>query len=97
MIIYREVNTLCNDLGFPAKTLFALSNNMEKHYRTVSLPKRDGTFRKLSVPDVVLKSVQRSIAVNILAYYPVSRYATAYKFNASVQKMPCRISARKNC
>lgn len=86
MIVYREVNTLCNDLGFPAKTLFALSNNMEKHYRTVSLPKRDGTFRKLSVPDVVLKSVQRSIAVNILAYYPVSRYATAYKFNASVQK-----------
>jgi retron-type reverse transcriptase len=30
--------------------------------------------------------VQRSIVDNILAYYPISKYATAYKSGASVQK-----------
>ena len=86
MIVYRELKTLGKDLGFPVKTLYALSNNLDKHYRGVSIPKRDGTMRKLSVPDFILKSVQRSIVINILAYYPVSRFACAYRYGASVQK-----------
>ena len=86
MIVYRELKTLGKDLGFPVKTLYALSNNLDKHYRSVSIPKRDKTMRKLSVPDFILKSVQRSIIINILAYYPVSRFACAYRCGASVQK-----------
>ena len=86
MIVYRELKTLGKDLGFPVKTLYALSNNLDKHYHSVLIPKRDKAMRKLSVPDFILKGVQRSIVINILAYYPVSRFACAYRYGASVQK-----------
>ena len=86
MIVYRDLASIEQDLGFPAKTLYGLSNNPEKHYRAVRIPKRDGGVRKLSVPDPILKRVQRAIADQILAYYPVSRYATAYTVGSSVQR-----------
>lgn len=86
MIVYRELASIERDLGFPAKTLYGLSNNLEKHYHNVFIPKSDGSKRKLSVPDLILKKVQRSIADNILAQYPISRYAKAYKVGSSVQK-----------
>ena len=86
MIVYRELASIEQDLGFSAKTLYGLSNNLEKHYHNVFIPKSDGSKRKLSVPDLILKKVQRSIADNILAQYPISRYAKAYKVGSSVQK-----------
>lgn len=86
VIVYKEFKSLENDLGFSPRTLYALSNNLKKHYKTVDIPKRDGGTRRLSVPDDMLKKVQRSIACNILAYEPVSDYATAYKYGAAVQK-----------
>lgn len=86
MVVYQELASIEKDLGYPAKTLYGLSNNLDSHYRTVFIPKSDGSRRKLSVPDLILKNVQRSIADNILAYYPVSKYATAYKIGSSVQK-----------
>ena len=86
MIVYRELSSIEQDIGYTAKTLYGLSNNLEKHYHNVFIPKSDGTKRKLSVPDLILKNVQRSIADNILAYYPISKYATAYKAGSSVQK-----------
>ncbi len=85
MIVYKELSSIEKVLGYPAKTLYGLSNRLEKHYCTVFIPKSDGTKRKLSVPDLILKNVQRSIADNILAYYPVSKYATAYKLCSNVQ------------
>ena len=84
MIVYKELTSIEEDLGFSAKTLYGLSNKLEKHYRNVFIPKSDGSKRKLSVPDLILKKVQKSIANNLLAYYPVSRYATAYKPGSSV-------------
>ena len=86
MIVYKELSSIENDLGFPIKTLYGLSNNLEKHYHNVFIPKSDGTKRKLSVPDLILKNVQRSIVDNILIYYPISKYATAYKVGSNVQK-----------
>jgi retron-type reverse transcriptase len=86
MIVYKELSSIEKDLGYPAKTLYGLSNNLENHYHNVFIPKSDGTKRKLSVPDLILKNVQRAIADNILAHYPVSKYATAYKVGSSVQK-----------
>ena len=85
MIVYKELASIERDLGFSAKTLYGLSNNLEKHYHNVLIPKRDGSKRKLSVPDLILKRVQRSIADNILVQYPVSKYAKAYKIGGSVQ------------
>ena len=86
MIVYKELASIEQDLGFPAKTLYGLSNNLEKHYHNIFIPKSDGSRRKLSVPDLILKKVQRSIADNILAKYPISRYAQAYKPGSSIQR-----------
>ena len=86
MKAYTELEDLEQDLGFPAKTLYGLSNNLEKHYRNTFIPKHDGSKRKLSVPDTILKKVQRSISDNILSHYTISHYATAYTSGSSVQK-----------
>ena len=86
MIVYKELASIEHDLGFSAKTLYGLSNNLEKHYHNVFIPKSDGSRRKLSVPDLPLKLVQKSIADNILVQYPISRYAKAYKPGSNVQK-----------
>ena len=86
MIVYRELKSIEKDLGFSAKTLYGLSNNVSRHYHDAYIPKSDGTMRKLPVPDLILKKVQKSILDNILAYYPVSEYACAYTYGSSVQK-----------
>ena len=86
MIVYREIKSLEQDLGVPVRTLYALSNHMGRHYHTVCLPKRDGTVRRLSVPDPILKKVQRAIADIILTQYPVSRFACGYVRGSDVRK-----------
>ena len=83
MIVYRELSSLEQDLGISAKTLYAVSNNLGKHYRKTKLPKKNGGFRNLSVPDEVLKSIQKQIAEVLLIHTPVSRYAKAYRFGSS--------------
>ena len=83
MIVYRELSSLERDLGIDAKTLYAVSNNISKHYHKAKLPKKDGGYRNLSVPDEVLKSIQRRIADVLLIHMPVSRYAKAYRFGSS--------------
>ncbi len=86
MIVYKELASIEQDLGFSARTLYGLSNNLDKHYHSIFIPKSDGSKRKLSVPDLILKKVQRSIVDNILIQYPTSRYAKAYKCGSSVQQ-----------
>ena len=83
MIVYRELSSLEQDLGISAKTLYAVSNNLGKHYRKTKLPKKNGGFRNLSVPDEVLKSIQKQIAEVLLIHSPTSRYAKAYRFGSS--------------
>ena len=83
MIVYRELSSLEQDLGISARTLYAVSNNLSKHYHKVSLPKKSGGHRNLSVPDEVLNSIQRRIADVLLIHMPVSRYAKAYRLGSS--------------
>lgn len=83
MIVYRELSSLEQDLGISARTLYAVSNNISKHYHKAKLPKKSGGYRNLSVPDEVLKSIQKQIAEVLLIHMPVSRYAKAYRFGNS--------------
>ncbi len=83
MIVYRELSSLTTDLGFSARTLYSVARNVRKHYHNVSVPKKDGTERKLSVPDELLKRIQKSIAEKILINEEISPYATAYRVCAS--------------
>ncbi len=86
MIVYRELSSLERDLGIPVKTLYAVSNNLNRHYRTVQIPKKSGGLRKLSVPDEILKKIQRQITDVLLVHMPISRYATAYRFGSTTLK-----------
>jgi len=83
MIVYRELSSLERDLGIPAKTLYAVSNSLSRHYQTAKIPKKGGGYRTLSVPDPVLKQIQRQIAAVLLAHMNVSAYANAYRFDRS--------------
>lgn len=86
LVVYRELSSLVLDLGVSAKTLYAVSNTLDKHYRQVQLPKRDGGHRELSVPDPLLKMIQRRIAQVLLVHMPVSNYATAYRYGGSIRR-----------
>ena len=83
MIVYRELSSLERDLSINVRTLYAVSNNLGKHYHKAKLPKKSGGYRNLSVPDEVLKAIQRQISEVLLIHMPVSRYAKAYRFGGS--------------
>lgn len=82
-IVYRELASVEADLSCSAKSLYALSNSIEKHYRAVKLPKSDVGTRTLMIPDEKLKSVQRRIADRLLPLIEISPYATAYRIGGS--------------
>ena len=86
MIVYKELSSIVRELGFTADTLYGVSNNIGGHYRSVSIPKRNGGVRELSVPDEILKKIQRQILHKLLAYESVSRYATGYKIGSGVKR-----------
>lgn len=72
MIVYRELSSLVRDLGIPAGTLYAVSNTLDRHYIRRQLPKSSGGVRELSVPDPLLKHIQRQILRVLLVHMPVS-------------------------
>lgn len=63
--------------------LYELSNRPERHYRTVRLPKRDGSFRRIDMPDFLMKTAQSNLLRHFLEQQPVSPYAAAYHKGAS--------------
>lgn len=86
MIVYKELSSLVSDLGFSARTLYSVSNSISDHYRTTFLPKDDGGVRELSVPDPLLKSIQKQISEVLLPLKPISPYATGYRLGGSTRK-----------
>ena len=42
MIVYKELSSLTEDLGFSEKTLYAVSNTIKRHYHKVKIPKETG-------------------------------------------------------
>lgn len=45
MVVYRELSSLCHDLGFSARALYTASNTIDKHYHNVAIP--NGYKRRL--------------------------------------------------
>ena len=52
--------------------LYGLSNHTEEHYQKIQIPKRNGAWRTLYVPDSLLKYVQKQILHKVLTQLPVS-------------------------
>lgn len=85
MKIYMDFSSLAEDLGLSGKMLYSVSNHIHKHYRATEIPKGNGEFRKLYVPDDMLMAIQRKIARQLLSQEPVSIYATAYRPGGSTK------------
>ncbi len=69
------------------RCLYTLSNHVERYYRKVYIPKKNGKKRKLLIPDPILLQVQRNILSEILMQMPVSNYAKAYQKGSDISKM----------
>ena len=66
--------------------LYGLSNHAEEHYQKVQIPKRNGTWRTLYVPDSLLKYIQKQILHKILMQFPVSSCASEYKKGCALKE-----------
>ncbi len=64
---------LCQNL----RTLYAVSNHIEKHYEYMEISK-NGKTRCLNMPDSLLKYIQRNILNHVLYGMHISSYAKAY-------------------
>lgn len=89
MIVYRELSSLVSDLGYSAKTLYSVSHSVDAHYREVCIPKDNGEMRRLSVPDRLLKSIQKKINEVLLPLEQISPYAAAYRPGGSTLRNAC--------
>ena len=60
------------------KTIYSISNNIEKNYKIYKIKKRNGNYRTIYEPNSILKQIQKQILINILNNKAISKYAKAY-------------------
>ena len=60
------------------KTIYSISNNIEKNYKIYKIKKRNGKYRTIYEPNSILKQIQKQILTNILNNKVISKYAKAY-------------------
>lgn len=60
------------------KEIYYVSNNISKHYKKSSVPKKNGKARTIYIPDEKLKYMQRVILNEFLTEYKISECAAAY-------------------
>ena len=75
----------CKDEKKYIKTIYSLSNNIEKNYKIYSIKKKNGKLRKIYEPNGILKHIQRKILENILNNKSISIYAKAYHKGLSLK------------
>ena len=68
----------CKDLKKYIKTIYSISNNIEKNYKIYKIKKCNGKYRTIYEPNSILKQIQKQILVNILNNKSISKYAKAY-------------------
>lgn len=68
----------CKDEKKYIKTIYSISNNIEKNYKIYKIKKRNGKYRTIYEPNSILKQIQKQILNNILNNKSISKYAKAY-------------------
>ena len=81
-----DLNHLTWHTGIEARTIANAVLNTNQYYRSRSIPKRRGGFRKLSVPRPYLAALQRWILDEILGKLPAHPSAFAFVEGASIVK-----------
>ena len=79
----------CNDNNKYLKTLYSISNNIEKNYKVYKIKKNSGGYRTIYEPNFLLKHIQKSILNNILNNKSISKYAKAYHKGISLRDNAC--------
>ena len=79
----------CNDNNKYLKTLYSISNNIEKNYKVYKIKKNNGGYRTIYEPNSLLKHIQKSILNNILNNKSISKYAKAYHKGISLRDNAC--------
>ena len=68
----------CKDEKKYIKTIYSISNNIEKNYLIYKIKKHNGKYRTIYEPNSILKHIQKQILVNILNNKSISKYAKVY-------------------
>ena len=81
----------CNDNNKYLKTLYSISNNIEKNYKVYKIRKNSGGYRTIYEPNPLLKHIQKNILIlnNILNNKSISKYAKAYHKGISLRDNAC--------
>lgn len=75
----------CKDKDKYIKTIYSISNNIEKNYKVYKIKKRNGKYRTIYEPNSMLKHIQKQILINILNNKSISKYAKAYHKRISLK------------
>lgn len=75
----------CKDKDKYIKTIYSISNNIEKNYKVYKIKKRNGKYRTIYEPNSMLKQIQKKILINILNNKSISKYAKAYHKGISLK------------
>ena len=76
----------CKDEKKYIKTIYSISNNIEKNYKIYKIKKRNGKYRTIYEPNLILKQIQKQILNNILNNKSISKYAKAYHKGIQLKK-----------
>ncbi len=68
------------------RLLYAMANRPEEFYHSFTIPKRNGTPRRIEAPRSVLKTIQRRILHRILENEAPSPYATAFRRHSGIRE-----------
>ncbi len=76
---------LAGILGVKHQKMFRYIKDIKNLYHECEIPKANGTVRRLNVPCLRLRNIQRRIAGTILSQLPTSNYAKAYRLGVSLK------------
>lgn len=79
-----DTKQLADFLQTSEGNLFYTIRHIDEMYHNISIPKRNGNERILTVPNKKLKFLQKYILKNIISKFKISKYATAYYKGATL-------------
>ena len=91
-----DVNHISKLLGIETRDLYKILYSEDFYYREIDIPKKNGGIRKLGVPSVTLKIIQRWILDNILINIPISNNANGFCKDKSILTNAMK-HLNKNC
>ena len=92
-----DLTHLCLLIGMKKKEVaYIIFGKNRENYKIVSIPKKNGGQREISIPCTTLKFMQKWILRNILNKIEVSDFATGFEKNKSI-KNNAQIHLKQEC